>query len=203
MRSFEELRTLAEGEDGAGVWSILLSSNPSLSAEFANRYQEVFNSVVDRTWHLTVGALHANKTNFSGDTIKYAEDEKFHGEAVSFRNSLLSQGRDLPELSIVFFDPRRSDQNAPVVILPLDAQKISHHDLYKSGFQVAHTAVLRTFGSLGTSPYNAIPIERSSEFFEELERQLKLARLKSFLVLAGRFVVTSLLAGIIAYPVAG
>lgn len=199
-RSLEELRGLAEGPGGGGVWSILLSSDPRQCAEFANRYQDMFNSIADRTWHLAVGAVHAADQNFSGEQIKYAADGRFHEEVKYFASALSGHRRKLSELHIVFFDPRRTDQGAPAVVLPFDGAKISRSELYRSGFQAAHDAVLQTFKTLQLSPYDVIPIEKSDEFFNELQRQLHLAKLISFSLRAGRFIVTSLLAGLISYP---
>jgi len=178
--SVEDLAKFYKAEGGivvSGIWSVLVSTSPEQSADFARRYFGIFNSVVRGGWHLAVYAKHFS---FNGED-RWASSPELHRHVESIRKELSNSGEKVPKLCAVFFDPNVGAFDSRSVIIPFNHLQLANEALYKAGFETTHQCIMRAFDALELDPYSRVPPNQVNDLLRELNHQLRIHRIKSLL----------------------
>lgn len=197
--SIEEMVRFYRKDGGvvvSGMWSVLLATSPGQSADFARRYFEKFNSIVHGGWNLAVFA----ESRWDGNKREWFSSEKLHRISDHIRGALTEQKVVVPDLCIVFFDPREGEFNRRSVIVPLDPSRIGNEAQYHLGFEKTHQSILQSFKVLGLDPYARVPPDQSDALMEELSSQLAKLHYGALAVKVGAALVSALLGAIVGMP---
>lgn len=176
VSSVEELLDFYKHEDDLrvnGVWSILLSNSPGMSQDFANKYFNDFNEIVSGVWHLGIFAKRCGNG-------QWARSYELHESVERVRRKLQDSGQQVPELSILFFDPHRDEESVNSLIIPLDENKIGSKTVYRSRFECTHECILTALRGMKLDPYEKIPSSRIPEVFEEIESELIVKKISAY-----------------------
>jgi hypothetical protein len=178
--SIETLAKFYRSQGGivvSGLWSVLVSSSPEQSADFARRYFYIFNDVVHGGWHLAVYA----SCSFDHSPARWKANSELHQYVEYIRGRLTDAGENVPTLCAVFFDPNVGAFEQKPVIIPLDHLRIGNEDFFRSGFEATHECIMKAFSDLKLDPYSRVPADQATKLLENFSYQLKKRRIKSVL----------------------
>lgn len=158
-----------------GLWSILISQSAQQSADFADRYMNVFNSVVGQGWHLAV----YSSPNDTHRGMRWRANEKLHRHVINARFAIEENGSPVPDLCAVFFDPNVGVSDKRAVIVTFDAVRIADEQLYREKFKVTHECIMRSFDELKLDVYQTPPADKINDILDRLDHELSAKKIVS------------------------
>lgn len=178
-----------------GIWSVLITPSAAAAVDFAERYLEIFNLVVQGDWHLAVGVHPATDTR-----RRWTANFEFQKSIDELRERLGASGERIPDLGIVFFDPHGNAIEDGCVIVPLDARLIGNANLYRAGFEATHLAIRRSFEACGLNPYDKVPASSTNTLLRRLDQELKKVKVTGYFKSFGFAVANALLGAAVGIP---
>lgn len=178
-----------------GIWSVLITPSAEAAVDFAERYLDIFDQVVQGDWHLAVGVHPA--TDGRG---RWTANFEFQKSIDELRQRLGAGGERIPDLGIVFFDPHGNAIEDGCVIVPLDARAIGNANLYRAGFEATHLAIRRSFEACDLSPYERVQPGSTNALLRSLDRELKKVKVTGYFRSFGFAFANALLGAAVGMP---